>query len=165
MIFTTIVQIITALVSLIAAIISLINASRTKKDKSEVARTKEAILGYVKEKKKVDAISQLKSSTDVFQKSMSIFITNHELAGLNIDNSIKEFDEYMSLLKENDWIFDGEKTNFADDLYYRLQKIFTEVTESKQTWGDMKKAALNVKAEIETFKSVLEKTYQDTIIK
>lgn len=165
MIFPTIVQIMIPIISLAAAIISLINASRTKKDKSEVAQTKEALLGYIKEKKKVDAISQLKLRTDLFQKSMSVFITSRELAGLNIDNSIREFDEYMSLLKENNWIFDGEKTNFADDLYYRLQKIFTDVTESEQNWRDMKKAALNVKAEIETFKSVLEKTYQDTIIK
>ncbi|WEA46826.1 hypothetical protein [Priestia aryabhattai] len=157
-----------AAISLGAAIISFINARNAKKSEKNAKESEEEIQNAklemrrnISNKNKIAVIAEVKSKTDVFQKVISKY--HRDLEGLNIKEDILSFSEYMSDIKENNWIFEDESSNFGDVLYAELAVYYNQINSSLDP-SEMKSISLTLKPKLENFKSALNKISNQNIM-
>ncbi|MED2186454.1 hypothetical protein [Bacillus wiedmannii] len=178
--WTLVVQAIIPIVSLAAAITTYLNARNAKKAQESAATSEKnvkeieesieketkRILEGINNKTRISKITEIKSKTEVFQKFIKQFQSDsstYDMRGLNTSEVADELGNYITIIKENNWIFDGENENHNDKLYNELIIYFSQLSNGANN-EEIHNIAMQLKFRLESYNSLLNKAMNKDII-
>ncbi|MCU5682773.1 hypothetical protein OCF64_12980 [Bacillus wiedmannii] len=168
------------IVSLLAALTTYLNARNAKKAQESAAASEKnvkeieesieketkRILDGINNKSRIAKITEIKSKTEVFQKFIKQYQVDpstYDMKGLDKSEVASELGNYITIIKENNWIFDGENENYNDTLYSEFSIYFSQLSNGADN-EEIYKIVINLKFRLEFYNSMLNKVMNQNII-
>ncbi|PGZ44837.1 hypothetical protein COE56_28880 [Bacillus anthracis] len=168
------VQAATPVIALLAAGTTLYNARSAKKAQENAATSEKNVKGIeerieketnkilesINDKTRIATIIEIRSKTEGFQKLITPYYVkpdDYDSLGLDINIVVSELGNYISIVKKNNWIFDGEQENYSDNLCNQLNLHFGRLGAGIES-VEVHNIVMQLKLLLDTYHSMLNKS-------